>query len=1273
MIRRGLSPALIFLAVAGLLPSDALCANPLAGLRFEPLQDAAQSARFITRGPGYSATLRPDGLAFTLRSGDGDSAPTSGPDVLAGPWPSPAARPASSSGLRSSPPGAAVRIKFVNANPDAAGEGRERLSSRSHYLTGEDPDSWRRDVPHYSRVRYEQIYPGVDVDYYAAGPNLEFDLTVAPGADPRRIRLAFDGISGLSVGPQGRLLLETPQGVLCLNKPRVYQRGEHGRVGVAGGYEIAANGEVRFRLADYDPSRAVVIDPVLVWSTFLGGMGADVANGVAIDDEGFVYVAGSTNSADIQTASPLQPRGGGNDAYVAKIAPDGETLIFATYLGGLSEDFGANIAVDEEGRIYVCGTTSSPDFPVTPGSLQTSIAGANDGFVARLTPDGSDLSYSTFLGGASDDFALRMEADADGNAYVAGGTESGDFPVTPGVFQQELGGQFDVFAAKLNPAGSGLVYSTYFGGAGAEFPEDVDLNEQRELFFGGVITSTDFPGTDNAFQQEIGGGQDAFVAQVDAGGAEVPFFSYLGGGGDDSAQGISLDGRGNVWVTGGTDGDDLPTTANAPNPDFLGGPSDGFLARLPLPEGGDAAALTAEAAQSDDSIPPLVPLVTYTGDELQNFGLDIEAVEIEDGQQAALSPARREFLPPGARFLYCSLSNFTPDGAVPHINPCEGQEIDGTFGILYAIDPDTGLPRAPVCRNGVDLLDLDADRHGYGAGAGVGLPGAPPVDGSVPGPAFGGGPADSFIDRFDPPTTVAELEVEKVVLERFLTTGLLPQIFAGTERTFLISVRNRGPAEAAGVVLRDLKSGQSNVEITDFRVQSGPEDLVCTLTGGDLTCGPVNLPAGDSFLIEADAVFPEIGWAVNRALGTGTNTLSDFSFAQAEVIERPDVSLQKRLVSPQMGPVSPGQQVTYLVEVINDGPEISDFLLADAVMGLSDVGVTAGEQASADECMVEGPFVDCRPMPLPAGRYAVSITGTVSETGTIVNTAEAFIDDVFVGEAVVETESAGSQLPSLDPNGFVGATFNALPPSPGGLGSLFVPDLDIERGSAGEIPLPSWINNTDLHLTPRNGQVMLQAGESRSQAAPIEVPLLFVSSTQINFQVPWEVDTDTAQLVLSVEGVESDPIEVQLAEFAPGIFTFDFGPGRAVAINPDGSIAQPAGSLSNSRPVRIVEPLVILATGLGPVSPPATTGDNALDDEGAFVRHDTVETPTVRVGGVEAPVFFSGLSPEFVGVYQVNLTRVPEGVEPGDAVPLEIEIGGVSSGDGATIAVAPAE
>ena len=457
----------------------------------------------------------------------------------------------------------ALRMTIVDGNSKPRVRGLEALPGKAHYVSGNDPAKWRTNIPTYAKVHYRGVYPGIDLFYYGNQRQLEYDFVVAPGADPRRIVLAFDGAERLEIDAQGDLLLRTAGGDARMRKPYIYQERGGSRQEIAGAYTLHGTDRVGFELAAYDRSRPLVIDPVfLSYSTFLG---ADAGLGVAVDNDGNAYVTGRVLRVGFNdfTATPgaYQPTSGGSaDAFVTKLDPSGTAIIYSTFLGGSSSDTGYGIAVDATGQVYVAGLTASTDFPVTTGSAQTARGGGWDAFVTNLSPDGSGLVYSTYLGGTDFDFGSDIVLDAGGNAYVTGRTSSSDFPVTTGAAQTACAGGgsaglcMDAFAAKLNAAGSALVYSTYLGGTGREndLGGGIAVDGSGNAYVSGHTDSTDFPTTPGAFQSTYAGGLwDAFVTRLDSAGSSLVYSTYLGGIGFDQAVAIAADGSG-AYVTGRT-------------------------------------------------------------------------------------------------------------------------------------------------------------------------------------------------------------------------------------------------------------------------------------------------------------------------------------------------------------------------------------------------------------------------------------------------------------------------------------------------------------------------------------------------------------------------------------------------------------------------------------------------------------------------------------------------------------------------------------------------
>lgn len=692
---------------------------------------ARSTAPFLARGPGYAIHLEPHALTLALRA--------------------PAADPA------------LVRMDVLGASPQAALEGAQPLAAAAHYFVG-PPARWRSNVPLYGQVRVREVYPGIDLVYYGSEGRLEYDFVVAPGADPGQIRLHFEGATTPRLDADGSLRLVAGGRALVQRAPVIYQERAGARRPVAGRYVVDDRGVVAIEVAAHDASQALVIDPVLVYSTLLGGGSEDIGLDIAVDAAGNAYVTGRTSSLDLpatEGAADTTPGGGGwSDAFVAKFDPTGSQLLYLTYLGGDGLDFGDAIAVDAVGNAVVAGTAELGGFPTTPGAYgdggsgsgafvaklsadgasllysavlaeaaeARAIALAGDGsvlvgghtpnpdgdaFVARLSADGSQVdsaftfggddydsvnalaldalggvyvagdthdgttdfpatagafdeshngladafvakldgagtgfAYATLLGGSDSDYALALAVDSAGNAYVGGKTgdgsapdQQGDFPTTPGAFQQGYEGQSDGFVARLDASGATLDWSTLIHADAAESVNsyedvtDLALTPSGLLYVVGTLgAAVPFPVTAGAFLETPNGGGDGYLLLLSGDGATAVYASYVGGGFDDSLYGVAVDASGGAYLTGGTAPSDtpFPTTAGAYDrthnnaPDASAYAGDAFVVRMhPLV---DSAAQFADAAltvAADAS--SVVVDVVREGDAAGAFAVDYAA------------------------------------------------------------------------------------------------------------------------------------------------------------------------------------------------------------------------------------------------------------------------------------------------------------------------------------------------------------------------------------------------------------------------------------------------------------------------------------------------------------------------------------------------------------------------------------------------------------------------------------------------------------------------
>jgi hypothetical protein len=502
------------------------------------------------------------------------------------------------SGARVMLAGAAARDSALGIRLPGASPGEpqavEPLPGRVNHLVGDDPSRWRTDIPTFARVRYPGVWSGVDLEWYGDGRRLEYDFRLDPGTDPSTIAMRMQGAERLRLAANGDLLISANGGTIRQRAPRAYQRVDGRRSAVPASFSVDGR-TVGFSVGRHDPSRPLVIDPiVLLYSTYLGGSGADAGFGpagdvaTAVDATGAAYVVGSTDSTDFDVQNEIEgSQGGSSDVVISKLDPSqsgASSLVYSTYLGGEEFDIGAAIAVDATGAAYVTGSTDSDEFnTVNPIEGHTAIA--QDVFVAKLAPAGNSLVYSTYLGGTTNDHGRAIAIDSSGAAYVTGTTTTDDFDVTVGAFEEDFQSGNDAFAFKLNPAGSDLVYSTYLGGSQQEQGNGIAVDTSGSAYVTGLTDSfsgvgnTPFP-TLNPHEGDPGDGTtDAFVTKLNPTGSSLLYSTYLGGNALDIGQAIVVDGSAAAYVTGQTNSTDFDNTAGALEQSDQGG-TDAFVTKF---------------------------------------------------------------------------------------------------------------------------------------------------------------------------------------------------------------------------------------------------------------------------------------------------------------------------------------------------------------------------------------------------------------------------------------------------------------------------------------------------------------------------------------------------------------------------------------------------------------------------------------------------------------------------------------------------------------------
>jgi hypothetical protein len=543
----------------------------------------ARDVKFLSRGNGYTLFLDPSESIVRLHRAATPAHKQASVKQLAARQPKGGANSASE----------IVDMKLVGARPAPRAVGLDQLPGRVNYFHGSDPKNWHADIPTYAKVKLEQVYPGIDLVYYGNQQQLEYDFVVQPGADPRAIRMDVSGLSASksvhAVAPRidrnGDLVLAADNSELRFHKPVIYQpEGGSARKPVDGEFKLD-KGQVTFQVALYDHGKALVIDPVLGYSTYINNTYVDETSAtIAVDSSGNAYVGSETDSTDIPTVNPYQPNhvenGYDSDATLFKLNPAGTALVYATYLGGSGEDEIQDVAVDSAGEAVTYGYTCSTDFPVTPGAYQTTLSavgtpcsvGGVNFFITKFSASGSSLIASTYLGGSVSEIPSADALDSSDNVYVTGISYSPDFPVTPGVLEPTFAGSVTAgtgegVVAKLNPTLTSLIYSTYLGGSSDDEFLGIAIDAAGNAYLAGYAEASGFPVTPGAFQTTfVGNGAnqayDTLVAKLNPTATALLYATYVSAG-DDAAYGVAIDKSGDAYITGDAAESNFPVTPGA--------------------------------------------------------------------------------------------------------------------------------------------------------------------------------------------------------------------------------------------------------------------------------------------------------------------------------------------------------------------------------------------------------------------------------------------------------------------------------------------------------------------------------------------------------------------------------------------------------------------------------------------------------------------------------------------------------------------------------------
>jgi len=469
------------------------------------------------------------------------------------------------------------RLIFLNTNKNLEVDPFDITKHRVNYIIGTDKSKWKTNILTSKAVLYKELYNNIDLKVYGIEREIEYDWIVKPGGEVSDINLEYKNVKNTKIDKKGNLVVGMKFGQLRHAKPLGYQVIGGKKIEVEANFKEIRQNTFRFEIGKFNKNYELIIDP-LVYCTYHGGSDVETGRAIAVDKKGAAYVAGYTKSTDFPTQNPINgTKIGGDDIYITKINPQGNALLYSTYMGGSDNDYCWGIAVDKKGAAYVTGLTNSTDFP-TKNPVQGTIGGNTDTFITKINPQGSSLAYSTYLGGSDTDYGYAgIAVDKKGSAYVTGQTRSTDFP-TKNPIQGTIGGSTDTYVAKINPQGSALVYSTYLGGSDSDFGWGIAVDEKGAAYITGSTYSPDFPTKNPVQKNHAGGNSDAFITKINAKGSALVYSTYHGGSGYDYGSGITVDKKDSAYVTGGTESTDFPT--KKPIQKKNGGDQDSFITKI---------------------------------------------------------------------------------------------------------------------------------------------------------------------------------------------------------------------------------------------------------------------------------------------------------------------------------------------------------------------------------------------------------------------------------------------------------------------------------------------------------------------------------------------------------------------------------------------------------------------------------------------------------------------------------------------------------------------
>ena len=487
------------------------------------------------------------------------------------------------------------KIIFENSNI-VIPIGKEELNHKSNYFISNDSSKWKSNVPNFEKVIYKNLYDRIDLIYYFNENGLKYDWIVKPYAEPNQIEERFEGINFLKIDSKGRLIIRTKTSEIIEEKPFSYQKIDDKLTKVETNFKLTGN-TLSYEISDYATTHDLVIDP-LIFSTFIGGNKRDSSYDIVLDSENNIYITGSTNSVNFPTTSGCfdETYNNDTDVFVIKLNSYGTEIIYSTFIGGgvdyytqkTWDDYGYDIVLDSENNVYVTGYTTSFNFPTTPGCYDDTLCASTDPlmplycdiFLIKLNWNGFSLLYSTYIGESDDDYGTNILLDNNNNPTIIGYTYSSDFPTTPGCFDDAFdGGDYDIFALKMNSNGTDLLYSTFIGGKFWEDVGGIQIDANNNIYIAGSTSSSDFPTTPNCFESNYNGGySDVFVLKLNWNCSDLLYSTFIGGSDKDCCFDIALDYKNNSYITGYTFSSNFPV--KFPYESIYYNRSDAFVSKL---------------------------------------------------------------------------------------------------------------------------------------------------------------------------------------------------------------------------------------------------------------------------------------------------------------------------------------------------------------------------------------------------------------------------------------------------------------------------------------------------------------------------------------------------------------------------------------------------------------------------------------------------------------------------------------------------------------------